>query len=141
VTFAIDTDGVVSVEAKDLGTSKSQEIRVTVSSGLTEDEVNRLISEAEDHADSDSRQREFVELQNSADGLIYSTERTLEEFAEYVSDEEREELEAAIKTTKDVMQGSDCSQLKDAVDELSALSYKMTEKMYATLGEGSSEEV
>jgi molecular chaperone DnaK len=117
VTFAIDTDGVVSVEAKDLGTSKSQEIRVTVSSGLTEDEVNRLISEAEEHADSDSKQREFVELQNSADGLIYSTERTLEEFAEYVSDEEREEL------------------------ELSALSYKMTEKMYATLGEGSSEEV
>jgi molecular chaperone DnaK len=98
VTFAIDTDGVVSVEAKDLGTNKSQEIRVTVSSGLTEDEVNRLISEAEEHADSDSKQREFVELQNSADGLIYSTERTLEEFAEYVSDEEREELEAAIKT-------------------------------------------
>jgi molecular chaperone DnaK len=141
VTFAIDTDGVVSVEAKDLGTNKSQEIRVTVSSGLTEDEVNRLISEAEEHADSDSKQREFVELQNSADGLIYSTERTLEEFADYVSDEEREALEAAIKTTKDVMQGSDCAQLKDAVDELSALSYKMTEKMYATLGEGSSEEV
>ena len=80
VTFEIDTDGVVSVSAKDLGTGKSQAIRVTASGGLTQDEVERLVREAEQNADADKARRQLADLRNKADGLVYSTERTLEEY-------------------------------------------------------------
>jgi molecular chaperone DnaK len=134
VTFDIDADGVVNVSAKDLGTGKSQAIRVTASSGLDEREVERLIQEAEEHGKTDQQRRDLVELRNKADGLIYSTERTLEEFAENVSDEEREEILEALGEARSAMQGEDGGALRAAVDELSALTYKMTENLYAELG-------
>jgi molecular chaperone DnaK len=134
VTFDIDADGVVNVSAKDLGTGKSQAIRVTASSGLDEREVERLIQEAEEHGKTDQQRRDLVELRNKADGLIYSTERTLEEFAENVSDEEREEILEALGAARSAMQGEDGGALRAAVDELSALTYKMTENLYAELG-------
>jgi molecular chaperone DnaK len=134
VTFEIDADGVVNVSAKDLGTGKSQAIRVTASSGLTEDEVERLVEEAEDNREADRRRREFVEVRNKADGLIYSTERTLEEFQDNVADSDREALRAAIDRARGAMEGEDGAALRAAVDELSALTYKMTEALYAQLG-------
>ena len=90
VTFDIDADGVVNVSAKDLGTGRSQKIQVTASSGLSEDEVDKLVAEAEQNADADQARRELIDLRNQADGLIYSTERTLEEFKENITDEQRE---------------------------------------------------
>ena len=90
VTFEIDTDGVVSVSAKDLGTGKSQRSASTASGGLTQDEIERLVGEAEQHADADKARRELVDLRNKADGLVYSTERTLEEYAEHVGEDERQ---------------------------------------------------
>ena len=134
VTFDIDTDGVVKVSAKDLGTGKTQAIQVTASSGLTETEVQRLLSDAENNASADQQRRQFAELKNQGDGLVYSTERTLAEFAEQVGAEDREALEAAIAQTRAVLAGTDLAALKSAVDDLSALSYKMTERLYATLG-------
>ncbi|HKE12276.1 MAG TPA: Hsp70 family protein, partial [Myxococcota bacterium] len=134
VTFDIDTDGVVNVSAKDLGTGKSQAIKVTASSGLTEAEVNRLLAEAQSNAQADRSRRELVDLKNRADGLIYSTERTLAEFAEQVASEDKEALAAAITKTRQALERAQASELTAAVDELSALSYKMTEKLYATLG-------
>ena len=134
VNFDIDADGVVNVSAKDLGTGMSQAIRVTASSGLDEDEVTRLIGEAEEHGEADRQRREMVDLRNKADGLIYSTERTLEEFAENVSDEDRDELLDAIEAAKEAMKGDDGGAVRTAVDELSALTYKMTETLYAELG-------
>jgi molecular chaperone DnaK len=139
VTFDIDADGVVEVSAKDLGTGKSQAIRVTAASGLDENEVERLVSEAEEHGQADHRRRELVELCNKADGLIYSTERTLEEFADNVEDEDREELLAAVGDAREAMQGEDAEALRAAVDELSALTYKLTETLYAELGGDGSE--
>src|SRR5207253_10510893 len=82
VTVDIDADGVVKVSAKDLGTGRSQAIQVTASSGLSESEIERLVAEAEKHAEADRKRRELIDLRNQSDGLIYSTERTLEEFKE-----------------------------------------------------------
>jgi molecular chaperone DnaK len=134
VTFQIDADGVVNVSAKDLGTGKSQAIRVTASSGLDEQEIDRLVGEAEENVAADNARRERVDLTNKADGLIYSTERTLEEFADNICDEDRETLLESIALTKGLMDKDEVAELRDAVDELSALTYQMTEKLYAELG-------
>ncbi len=135
VTFEIDADGVVNVSAMDLGTGRSQAIQITGSSGLGEEELEQLISEAREQGDADQARRGCVELENKADGLIYSTQRTLEEFAENVDGEDREELLRAVGAVKDALGGEDADVLRGAVDELSALTYNMTEKLYAALGD------
>jgi len=134
VTFQIDADGVVNVSAKDLGTGKSQAIRVTASSGLDEQEIERLVDEAEENVQADQTRRELVDLGNKADGLIYSTERTLEEFSDNICDEDRETLLEAIAHTRGLLKADVAAELRDAVDELSALTYQMTEKLYSELG-------
>jgi molecular chaperone DnaK len=138
VTFEIDTDGVVSVSAKDLGTGKVQQIRVAATGGLTQDEIGRLIGEAQHFASEDKQRRDLVDLMNKADGLVYSTERTLEEYAQQIGEDERQGLVAAIEKTKAALATRDQPSLSIAVDELSALSYQMTEQLYAKLGSGGS---
>ena len=140
VTFEIDADGVVNVSAMDLGTGKSQAIEVSASGGLKEEDVERLVKEAEDQKEGDQNRRAFVELSNKADGLVYSTVRTLEEFADQVSDEERVPIQAALEDAKAAMDSEDIEALRSAVDELSSLTYKMTENLYAALGDDESED-
>ncbi|GAG29566.1 unnamed protein product, partial [marine sediment metagenome] len=132
--FDIDADGVVNVSAMELGTGKSQTIRVTASSGLDEAQIEKLIEDAVENVEADQRRREWIDASNRADGLVYSTERTLEEFAENVETADREQLLQAIEVAKDAMKGEDLAALRGAVDELSALTYNMTEKLYAALG-------
>ncbi len=139
VTFAIDTDGVVNVAAKDLGTGQSQSIVLTASSGLTEEDVERLVSEAADHAEGDTLRRKLIDVRNKADGLVYSTEKTLDEFAENIEETDRSAIEAALEKTKLAMETEDPDSIKAAVDELSGLTYQMTEKLYAALGGDGSE--
>jgi len=134
VTFDIDADGVVNVSAKDLGSGRSQAIKVTAATGLSEEEIGKLVKEAEQNAAADRQRREWIDLRNQADGLIYSTERTLDEFEENVSPEDRDPLRQAIQQTRDAMEGNDAAQLRQAIGELSSLTYKMTEKLYAELG-------
>ncbi|MDJ0868740.1 MAG: molecular chaperone DnaK [Myxococcota bacterium] len=134
VSFDIDTDGVVNVSAKDLGTGRTQAIRVTAGSGLTEEQIVQLCEDAESNKTADSHRREVAELRNRADGLVYSTEATLADYADHVSDEEREEIEQALTRTRDALQAGEAEELAAAVDDLTALSYKMTEKLYSTLG-------
>jgi molecular chaperone DnaK len=134
VTFEIDTDGVVHVSAKDLGTGKGQQIRVSASGGLTENEIQDLIGEAERHATTDQDRRDLVDLRNKADGLAYSTERALEEYAEHVGEAERQALQVAIEKTRAATESKDVAALRSAVDELSGLSYQMTEALYSALG-------
>ncbi len=134
VAFEIDTDGVVSVSAKDLGTNKVQQIRVTASGGLSSEEIDRLVDEAQSNAENDQNRRELAELMNKADGLTYSTERTLEEYAENITEPDRQALEEVIEKTRAAMQDGDAEALAVAVDELSALSYQMTEQLYSALG-------
>jgi molecular chaperone DnaK len=140
VTFDIDADGVVNVSAMDLGTGKSQAIEVSASGGLAEDDVERLVKEAEDEKEGDQTRRAFIELSNKADGLVYSTVRTLEEFADQVGDEERAPIQAALENAKAAMDSEDIEALRSAVDGLSSLTYKMTENLYAALGDDESED-
>ena len=134
VTFAIDTDGVVNVSAKDLGTGKSQGIEVTASSGLSEEEVERLVAEAEGSAVADQALRSLIELRNKADGLMYSASKTLEEFAEDVDETDASSVRAQIEKTQSLVSGEDPGALEAALEELSRLSYGLTEKLYAALG-------
>jgi molecular chaperone DnaK len=134
VSFDIDADGVVNVSAQDLGSGQKQAIRVTASSGLSEDEVEKLVKEAEQNTEADRRRRDLIEQRNKADGLVYSTERTLEEFAESIQESDRKPIETALEAVRGAMEGEDCGALRAAVDELSALTYKMTEHLYAELG-------
>jgi len=134
VSFDIDADGVVNVSAKDLGSGRSQAIRVTASTGLSEEEIGKLVKEAEQNAAADRQRREWIDLRNQADGLIYSTERTLQEFEENVAEDDREQLQQTIARTRQAMAGEDAAALRQAVGELSSLTYKMTEKLYAELG-------
>ena len=134
VTFAIDTDGLVSVSAKDLGTGKIQSIEVTASSGLSEEAVEQLVKEAEGHAIADQALRSLIELQNKADGLMYSATKTLEEFADDVSDSDKQAIAAQVEKTRAVLGGEDPAALEGAIQELSRLSYGLTEKLYETLG-------
>jgi molecular chaperone DnaK len=139
VSFEIDADGILSVSAKDLGTGKSQAIRVTASSGLTKEQIEQLVQEAAQNSEADQVRRTLAELRNKADGLIYSTERTLEEFAKNVKPEDRDALDKMIAKTRAAMQQEDPAALRTAVDELSALTYQMTETLYAEFGEGGRE--
>lgn len=134
VTFVIDTDGVVSVAAKDLGTGRTQTIEVTASSGLSEEEVERLVSEAEGNAIADQALRSLIDLRNKADGLMYSATKTLEEFAEDVDSTDASEITAQIEKTNALVGGEDPGALEAAIEELSRLSYGLTEKLYAALG-------
>ena len=139
VTFDIDADGVVRVSAKDLGTGRSQAIEVTASSGLSTDEIDGLVAEAESNAEADQQRRERIELSNQADGLIYSTERTLEEFKENIDEERRAGLLESIGAVRSALEESDLEVLRAAMGTLSSLTYEMTEHLYAELG-GSDEE-
>jgi molecular chaperone DnaK len=134
VAFDIDTDGVVKVSAKDLGTGKHQEIRVTAGSGLSEEQIRKLCDEAEAHKDADVRRREMADQRNRGEGLVYSTESTLTDYGEHVSEEERAAIQAALARTKKALAGNDPAELTAAVDDLTRLSYKMTEKLYSALG-------
>ena len=134
VGFDIDTDGVVNVSAKDLGTGKSQQVRVTAGSGLSEDQIEGLVSDAEDNKEADRERREVADLRNRADGLVYTTEASLADYADHIEDDERDEIEKALERTRAALGDADLEELAEAVDGLTALSYKMTEKLYATLG-------
>jgi molecular chaperone DnaK len=134
VTFDIDADGVVKVSAKDLGTGRTQAIQVTASSGLSDAEIERLVAEAAQHADADRKRRELIDLRNQSDGLIYSTERTLEEFKENVTGEQRQVLLRAVEVARSAAAGDDVEALRAAMGELSARTYEMTERLYAELG-------
>jgi molecular chaperone DnaK len=134
VSFAIDTDGVVNVSAKDLGTGKSQSIVVTGSSGLSEEEVERLVDEAEGSAAADQALRALIDLRNKADGLIYSAAKTIEEFAEDIEASDSNEVSAQIEATRALLGGEDPEALETAIGELSRLSYGLTERLYAALG-------
>ncbi len=136
VTFDIDANGIVSVSAKDLATSKEQSIKITASSGLSKEEIDRLIREAEAHADEDKKKKELVEARNHADALIYSTEKSLKDLAEKVDPETRRKVEDAIGPLKKAMEGEDAGEIRRLSDALTQASHKLAEAMYQQASAG-----
>jgi molecular chaperone DnaK len=131
VTFDIDANGIVHVAAKDLGTGKEQSIRITASSGLSEDEIKQMVKDAEAHAAEDKKRKETVEARNHLDSLIYSTEKSLKEHGGDLDAAVKENIEAALKKAKEALAGEDPEAMRTAAEQLSQSSHKLAEAMYA----------
>ncbi len=130
VTFDIDANGIVNVSAKDLGTGKEQKITITSSSGLSRDDINKMVREAESHAEDDKRKREEIEARNRADSLVYSTEKVVRENRDKLSDSDVKSVEAAIADCKKALDGTDIDAINRAADALMQASHKVAEAMY-----------
>jgi molecular chaperone DnaK len=135
VSFDIDANGILHVSAKDLGTNKEQSIRITASSGLSEDEINKMVRDAETHGEEDKKQKELVEARNNADTLVYTVEKALNDYADKLSADEKKDIEEALEQCKKVKDSSsDPAEIKSATDRLSSVSHKMAEQMYKAAG-------
>ncbi len=130
VTFDLDANGILSVSAKDLGTGKEQSIRITASSGLTDEEIERMTKDAELHAEEDKKRKELVETRNNADSLVHATEKSLKDLGDKVDAETRSNVEREIENVKKVKDGDDIDAIKSAVDALTQASHKLAELMY-----------
>jgi molecular chaperone DnaK len=131
VTFDINADGILNVSAKDKGTGKEQRITITASSGLSQDEIERMVKEAGEHAEEDTRKREEVEVRNSAENAAYSGEKLVQENADKVPDDLKQEIEGKIAAVRSALQGQDTAQIGTAVEELQTLMQKVGELVYS----------
>jgi len=131
VTFDIDANGIVSVSAKDMGTGKEQSIKITASSGLSEEEIQRLVKDAELHAEEDKKKRELVDARNMADSLIYSTEKSVKEVGDKLDGGIKANIDQAISNLKKAAEGDDAAEIKRLTEELTQASHKLAETMYA----------
>lgn len=130
VTFDIDANGIVNVSAKDMGTGKEQSIQITASSGLAKEEIDRLIKDAELHAEDDKKKKEMVEARNSADAMVYSTEKSINDLGDKIDGETKTQIETAITALKQAMEGEDTDAIKQKSEELTQASHKLAEAMY-----------
>jgi molecular chaperone DnaK len=131
VTFDIDANGIVHVAAKDLGTGKEQSIKITASSGLNEEEIKKMVREAESHAAEDKKRKETVEARNHLDSLVYSTEKSLKEYSGDLDAGVKDNIEASLKKAKEALEGQDAETMRKVGEELSQASHKLAEAMYA----------
>ena len=131
VTFDIDANGIVKVSAKDKGTGKEQQITISGSTALSDDEVDRMVKDAEAHAEADKKQKEEVEVRNQTDSLCYSTEQTLNELGDKVSADVKSKAEAAIADAKKALEGSDVEAIKAAGESLQSVAYELAQVVYA----------
>ena len=130
VTFDIDANGIVKVSAKDKGTGKEQQITISGSTALSDDEVDRMVKDAEAHAEEDKKQKEEVEVRNQTDSLCYSTEQTLNELGDKVSADVKSKAEAAIAAAKKALEGSDVEAIKAAAESLQSVAYELAQVVY-----------
>ena len=131
VTFDIDANGIVKVSAKDKGTGKEQQITISGSTALSDEEVDRMVKDAEAHAEEDKKQKEEVEVRNQTDSLCYSTEQTLNELGDKVSADVKSKAEAAIADAKKALEGSDVEAIKAAGESLQSVAYELAQVVYA----------
>ncbi|MGY6567795.1 MAG: molecular chaperone DnaK, partial [Salinarimonas sp.] len=136
VTFDIDANGIVNVQAKDKATGKEHAIRIQASGGLTDDEIEKMVKDAESHAEDDKKRRELVEARNSGEALIHSTEKSLSEFGEKIGESEREGITTAIDALKEALTGEDLEVIKSRTNDLMQASMKLGEAMYQASQEG-----
>jgi molecular chaperone DnaK len=131
VTFDIDANGIVNVSAKDMATGKEQSIKITASSGLSEEEIKNALKDAELHSDEDRRKRELVDARNMADSLIYSTEKSVKELGDKLDESTKSNVQQAIERLKKALEGEDTQEIKRLADELTQASHKLAETMYS----------
>jgi molecular chaperone DnaK len=136
VTFDIDANGIVNVSAKDLGTGKEQRITITATSGLAKDEVDRMMKEAEAHADEDRKRREEIEIRNRADQAVYGAERLIKDTGDKLSASDKQGIEAAMDAVKKANEGTDSAAIQQALDQLTAAQHKAAESLYKQQGAG-----
>lgn len=134
VTFDIDANGIVHVSAKDMGTGKEQHIQITSSSGLSKDEIDRMVKDAEAHADEDKKQREAIDAKNEADSLVYQTEKSLKELGDKINGAEKQKVEDAIADLKKAIEGGNTDVIKAKTEALKQASYKIAEEVYKQQG-------
>ena len=130
VTFDIDANGIVNVSAKDKGTGKEQKITITASSGLSEDEIKKMVDEATSHAEEDKKRREEIDTRNQADSLIYQTEKTLNEHKDKLPESDRKPLEEALEKAKKALESNNAEEIKKEMENLTQASHKLAEVMY-----------
>lgn len=135
VAFDIDANGIVHVSAKDMGTGKEQSIKITSSSGLSEEEIDNLVKEAEAHAGEDEKKRALIEARNQADSLVYGVEKNIKEFGDKIDAAEKTKIEEAVAKVKKALEGDDIDAIKAAQEELTQASHKLAEAMYAKTAE------
>ena len=131
VTFDIDANGIMNVSAKDLGTGKEQKITITSSSGLSKDEIEKLVRDAESHSEEDKKRREEIEIKNGLDSLLYSTEKMLGEHRDKLSGDDVSALESSIAEARKTLEGGDVEAMKTATENLQKASHKIAEVMYS----------
>jgi molecular chaperone DnaK len=130
VTFDIDANGIVHVSAKDLATQKEQSIKITASSGLSKDEVEKLVRDAQSHTEDDKKRRKLAEAKNQADNLVYQTEKNIAEYGDKVSAEEKTKIQDAVAAVKKALEGTDADAIESATQSLMTASHKLAEEMY-----------
>lgn len=130
VTFDIDANGIVHVSAKDLATQKEQSIKITASSGLSKDEVEKLVRDAQSHTEDDKKRRKLAEAKNQADNLVYQTEKNITEYGDKISADDKTKIQDAIATLKKALEGTDAEAIESATQSLMTASHKLAEEMY-----------
>jgi molecular chaperone DnaK len=140
VTFDLDANGILHVSAKDKATGKEQSIRITASSGLSDDEIDKMISDAEANAEADARFEELVTARNTCDGLVHATRKTLEEAGDKATDEEKAAIEAAIAEAEEAVKGDDRDAIEAATKKLTEASSSLAQKLYAEQAAASGEQ-
>ncbi len=134
VTFDIDANGILHVSAKDKATGKEQKIRIEASSGLSEEEIDRMVDEAESHAEEDRKRRERVELRNRADTLVYQTEKNLKDLEDKIAGDQKAKVEAALERTREALKQDDDTELESAMNDLQQLWHTVAQEAYQTTG-------
>ncbi|MDI3478086.1 MAG: molecular chaperone DnaK [Thermoanaerobacterium sp.] len=134
VTFDIDANGIVHVSAKDLGTGKSQNITITSSSNLSEEEINRMMNEAKQHEEEDRKRKEEIEVRNNADSLIYQAEKTMKDLADKMTQQEKDDINKEIENVRKALEGSDIDAIKNASEKLSQAFYNVSSRIYQQAG-------
>ena len=129
-TFDIDANGILNVSAKDMGTGKEQKIRIEASSGLSDEEIEKMVKDAEAHASEDAKVKDLADAKNNADTLIYSVEKTMNEAGDKISEDEKSKIKAASEALKAAMTSENLDEIKAKTEELQKASYKLAEEMY-----------
>jgi len=136
VTFDIDANGIVNVSARDKATGKEQRISIEAGSGISERDIEKMVTDAREHEADDKKRREDIDLKNKADSMCYSVERSLKEYADKLDAATREDLEKKIKESRAAIESGDAARIKSTMEALTQASHKMAEKMYQAAGAG-----